>query len=55
LKAIRYVDFFSGFIKVFFFSILVSWICCYQGFFTKGGSLGVGKYTTKGQQPSIYF
>ena len=46
-KAIRYVDFFGGFTKVFFFAILVSWICCYQGFFTKGGSLGVGQYTTK--------
>jgi len=46
-KALRFVDFFSGFAKVFFFSILVGWICCYQGFFTKGGSLGVGKFTTR--------
>ncbi|MCC6758068.1 MAG: ABC transporter permease [Candidatus Omnitrophica bacterium] len=47
LKAIGYVDFFSGFIKTFFFSLLISWICCYQGFKTSGGSLGVGQYTTK--------
>ncbi len=47
LKAIRYVDFFSGFIKTYFFAILVGWVCCYQGFFAQGGSLGVGKYTTK--------
>ncbi len=47
LKAIRFVDFFSGFAKVFFFSILVGWVCCYQGFFTRGGSLGVGKFTTR--------
>ncbi len=47
LKAIRYVDFFSGFAKTFFFSILIGWVSCYQGFFTKGGSLGVGKFTTK--------
>jgi phospholipid/cholesterol/gamma-HCH transport system permease protein len=47
LKSIGYVDFFSGFIKVCFFSILVGWICCYQGYITKGGSLGVGRYTTK--------
>lgn len=47
LRAINYVDFFSGFIKTLFFSVFVSWICCYQGFFTKGGSLGVGKYTTR--------
>ncbi len=47
LKAINYVDFFSGFIKTFFFALLISWICCYQGFHTRGGSLGVGRYTTK--------
>ncbi len=47
LRAINYVDFFSGFIKTLFFSVFISWICCYQGFFTKGGSLGVGKYTTR--------
>ncbi len=46
LKAIGYVDFFSGFIKTFFFSVIVAWICCYQGFFTKGGSVGVGRFTT---------
>lgn len=53
LRAIRYVDFFSGFIKVFFFAALVSWICCYQGFVTRGGSLGVGKFTTKAVAYSI--
>lgn len=47
MAAIGYVDFLSGFIKTFFFAVLIGWICCYQGFFTKGGSLGVGKYTTK--------
>lgn len=53
LRAIRYVDFFSGFAKVFFFAVLVSWICCYQGYVTKGGSLGVGKFTTKAVAYSI--
>ncbi|MBP9854427.1 MAG: ABC transporter permease [Candidatus Omnitrophica bacterium] len=47
IKAIQFVDFFSGFVKVIFFSILIAWICCYQGFFTQGGSLGVGQYTTR--------
>jgi phospholipid/cholesterol/gamma-HCH transport system permease protein len=46
IKAIHYVDFFSGFIKVFFFALLIGWVCCYKGYHTKGGSLGVGKYTT---------
>jgi phospholipid/cholesterol/gamma-HCH transport system permease protein len=37
LQAVGYVDFFSGFIKVFFFAIIIGWICCYQGFFTRAG------------------
>lgn len=47
LAAVGYVDFFSGFIKTFFFAILIGWICCYQGYKTRGGSLGVGRFTTK--------
>ncbi len=47
LDAIGYVDFFSGFIKTVFFGLIIGWICCYQGYVTRGGSLGVGKYTTK--------
>src|SRR3989338_2975929 len=47
LRSINYVDFFSGFIKTLFFGLIIGWICCYQGFNTKGGSLGVGQYTTK--------
>ena len=54
-KSIRYVDFFSGFIKVMFFSIIVGWICSYQGYSTKGGSLGVGKYTTQAVAYSYIF
>ncbi|MBF0483166.1 MAG: ABC transporter permease [Candidatus Omnitrophica bacterium] len=45
-RAIEYVDFFSGFIKVFFFAVIIGWTCCFQGFNTKGGSLGVGQHTT---------
>lgn len=55
LKAIRYIDFFSGFIKVFFFAVLIGWTCCYQGFFTRGGSLGVGQYTTRAVAYSVIF
>lgn len=47
LASVAYVDFFSGFIKTFFFAIIVGWICCYQGFFTRGGAIGVGRFTTK--------
>lgn len=47
LQAVGFVDFFSGFIKVLFFAFIVGWICCYQGFFTQGGAMGVGRFTTK--------
>ncbi len=47
IRSIDYVDFFSGFTKTLFFGLLIGWICCYQGYNTKGGSLGVGQYTTK--------
>ncbi len=47
LDSVGYVDFFSGFIKTFFFAVIIAWVCCYQGFRTRGGSMGVGKYTTK--------
>ena len=47
IQSLGFVDFFSGFVKVFFFAILIGWTCCYKGFFTSGGSLGVGRYTTE--------
>lgn len=47
IEAITFVDFFSGLIKTVCFSAIIGWICCYQGFATKGGSLGVGQYTTR--------
>ncbi len=47
ISAIHYVDFLSGLIKTLFFSVIMGWICCYQGFYTKGGSLGVGRFTTR--------
>ncbi|HSV43676.1 MAG TPA: ABC transporter permease [Candidatus Bathyarchaeia archaeon] len=46
-RVLRFVDFFSGFIKTIFFAVIISWICCFQGFVTKGGSLGVGQHTTR--------
>jgi len=46
-ESIRMVDFFGGLIKTFIFSIIISIICCYKGFQTTGGSIGVGKYTTE--------
>jgi phospholipid/cholesterol/gamma-HCH transport system permease protein len=47
IQCLGFVDFFTGFVKVFFFAILIGWTCSYKGFFTTGGSLGVGRYTTE--------
>ena len=47
IRWVRYVDLFSGLIKTLFFGLIIGWVCCYQGFNTKGGSLGVGQFTTK--------
>ncbi len=55
IDSIRYVDFFSGFFKVFFFSILIGWTCCFQGYVARGGSLGVGRFTTKAVAFSYIF
>ncbi|HQO57282.1 MAG TPA: ABC transporter permease [Candidatus Omnitrophota bacterium] len=55
LRAVHFVDFFSGFIKTVFFSVIVSWVCCYQGYRTTGGSLGVGRYTTRAVAYSYMF
>ena len=55
LRSVNFVDFFSGLIKTMFFSVLIGWICCYQGYTTKGGSLGVGQYTTRAVALSYIF
>lgn len=47
IGSINYVDFFCGLIKAFFFSIIIAWICVYKGFYTMGGALGVGRFTTQ--------
>ncbi|MBF0331000.1 MAG: ABC transporter permease [Candidatus Omnitrophica bacterium] len=47
IRCISFVDFFTGFVKMFFFATLISWTCTYKGFFTSGGSMGVGRFTTQ--------
>ncbi len=54
-RTVEYVDFFSGFIKTFFFAVIISWTCCYQGYITREGSIGVGKFTTKAVAYSYIF
>ncbi len=39
-------DFMHGFIKTFFFALMIGTVCCYKGISTRGGAEGVGKSTT---------
>lgn len=39
-------DLYNGLIKACFFGAALALICCYKGFYTKGGAEGVGKATT---------
>ncbi len=39
-------DMYNGLIKACFFGAALALICCYKGFYTKGGAEGVGKATT---------
>jgi phospholipid/cholesterol/gamma-HCH transport system permease protein len=39
-------DIYNGLIKACFFGAAIALICCYKGFYTKGGAEGVGKGTT---------
>ncbi|MFC1593776.1 MlaE family ABC transporter permease [Candidatus Omnitrophota bacterium] len=47
LRSLRLVDFAGGMIKTLFFSIFIGLICCFKGFQTRGGSTGVGRFTTE--------
>jgi len=40
-------DILVGFYKSLSFGIIVSWICCYKGFYTGYGAVGVSKSTTE--------
>lgn len=40
-------DITMGIIKSLSFGLIVSWVCCYKGYFTEFGAKGVGKATTQ--------
>jgi phospholipid/cholesterol/gamma-HCH transport system permease protein len=49
-KMIKYLDLqdiYNGLIKAAFFGVIMSVISCYKGFYTSGGSEGVGRATTE--------
>ncbi len=46
-KILGLEDIYNGLIKAAVFGIIMSVICCYKGFNTKGGAEGVGRATTE--------
>ncbi|MDH4184291.1 MAG: ABC transporter permease [Nitrospinota bacterium] len=40
-------DIFSGLLKSVVFGGIIATVCCYQGFYTRGGAEGVGRATTR--------
>ena len=40
-------DIFSGLLKSMVFGGIIAAVCCYQGFYTRGGAEGVGRATTR--------
>jgi phospholipid/cholesterol/gamma-HCH transport system permease protein len=55
LDFIRVSTFFHGFIKSFFFAVIIAIIACHKGFNAKNGADGVGKATTSSVMHSIVF
>lgn len=47
VKYLDHEDIFNGLVKAAVFGIIMSVICCYKGFYTKGGAEGVGRATTE--------
>ncbi|MDR1942842.1 MAG: ABC transporter permease [Endomicrobium sp.] len=47
--------FLHGFVKSFFFALIIVIVACHKGFNTKGGAEGVGKATTSSVMTSMVF
>jgi len=54
IEALAFKDLASGFVKCFFFAIIIAKIGCYEGFNVEGGAAGVGKSTTRSVVASIF-
>jgi phospholipid/cholesterol/gamma-HCH transport system permease protein len=45
-KSVEWKDIYSGFVKSVSFGLIISWICCYKGFYSGHGAEGVSRATT---------
>ncbi|MEZ4343690.1 MAG: MlaE family ABC transporter permease [Nitrospirales bacterium] len=46
-SAVEWKDVYGGILKSVSFGLIVSWVCCYKGFYTRMSAEGLGKATTQ--------
>jgi phospholipid/cholesterol/gamma-HCH transport system permease protein len=46
-SAVQWKDVYGGIMKAISFGIIISWVCCYKGFYTGMSAEGLGKATTE--------
>ena len=44
-SAVEWQDIYGGILKSISFGIIISWVCCYKGYYTKMSAEGLGKAT----------
>jgi phospholipid/cholesterol/gamma-HCH transport system permease protein len=45
-KSLEWKDVYSGMMKSISFGLIISWVCCYKGYYTTHGAEGVSRSTT---------
>lgn len=45
-KSVEWKDVYSGFMKSISFGVIISWVCCYKGYYAGHGAEGVSRATT---------
>ena len=46
-SAVEWKDVYGGMLKSFSFGLLITWVCCYKGYYTKMSAEGLGTATTQ--------
>ena len=46
-KSVEWKDIYSGVLKSISFGVIISWVCCYKGYYTGHGAEGVSRATTE--------
>lgn len=45
--SVEWKDVYTGFVKSVSFGVIISWVCCYKGYYTGHGAEGVSRATTE--------